>query len=108
MTQQHDLLFRALVDDPAWAVILIRDYLPEAIACRLSDELPVLLDGNFVDKTLTPSWTDRLFSVTLRGGGTILIYILLEHKAIPTLRRRFKCWATWSMSGNASSARTRR
>lgn len=83
MTQQHDLLFRALVDDVARAAVLIRDYLPEAIACRLSDELPVLLDGSFVDKTLTPSWTDRLFSVSLRDGGTILVYVLLEHKSFP-------------------------
>jgi Putative transposase, YhgA-like len=81
MTQQHDLLFRALVDDVGRADILIRDYLPEAISRRLSDELPVLLDGSFVDKTLTPSWTDRLFSVSLRCGGSVLIYVLLEHKS---------------------------
>ncbi|HYI69610.1 MAG TPA: Rpn family recombination-promoting nuclease/putative transposase [Skermanella sp.] len=83
MTQQHDLLFRALVDDVGRAAVLTRDYLPEAIACRLSDELPVLLDGSFVDNTLTPSWTDRLFSVSLRDGGSILVYILLEHKSYP-------------------------
>ena len=83
MTQQHDLLFRAPVDDVGRASILIRDYLPEAISCRLSDELPVLLDGSFVDKTLTPSWTDRLFSISLRCGGSVLVYVLLEHKSYP-------------------------
>ena len=81
MGQQHDLLFRALLDDPVRAGILIRDYLPADIAARLGDEPPVPLDGSFVDRTLTPSWVDRLFSVRLRDGGTLLIYVLLEHKS---------------------------
>ena len=83
MGQQHDLLFRALLDDPVRAGILIRDYLPADIAARLGDEPPVPLDGSFVDRTLTPSWVDRLFSVRLRDGGTLLIYVLLEHKSAP-------------------------
>ena len=45
LNQPHDLLFRALCDDPRRAGVLIRDYLPEWIASRLSDEPPVLLDG---------------------------------------------------------------
>ncbi|UEM02307.1 Rpn family recombination-promoting nuclease/putative transposase [Skermanella rosea] len=86
MGQQHDLLFRALLDDPVRAGILIRDYLPADIAARLGDEPPVPLDGSFVDWTLTPSWVDRLFSVRLRDGGTLLIYVLLEHKSHPDPR----------------------
>jgi len=83
LNQPHDLLFRALCDDPRRAGVLICDYLPEWIASRLSDEPPVLLDGSFVDPRLSGSQSDRLFSVALRGGGTILIYVLMEHKSTP-------------------------
>jgi predicted transposase YdaD len=83
MPVTHDSLFRALIDDPRRAAILIRDFLPAAIAERLTDEPPTLLDGTFVDPDLNPTQSDRLFSVTLRGGGTALLYILIEHKSFP-------------------------
>jgi predicted transposase YdaD len=83
MSISHDSLFRALIDDVGRAGVLIRDYLPEIVASRLADEPPVLLDGTFIDPALKASQSDRLFSVTLRDGGTALLYILFEHKSAP-------------------------
>jgi predicted transposase YdaD len=112
LNQPHDLLFRALYDDPRRAGVLIRDYLPEWIASRLSDEPPVLLDGSFVDPRLSGSQSDRLFSVALRGGGTILIYVLMEHKSTPDpetpLQLQDYRTGIWRRYANGSAARLRK
>jgi predicted transposase YdaD len=112
LNQPHDLLFRALCDDPRRAGVLIRDYLPEWIASRLSDEPPVLLDGSFVDPRLSGSQSDRLFSVALRGGGTILIYVLMEHKSTPDpetpLQLQDYRTGIWRRYANGSAARLRK
>jgi predicted transposase YdaD len=83
MSNSHDSLFRALIDDAGRAGVLIRDYLPMIVASRLADEPPVLLDGTFIDPVLNASQSDRLFSVALRDGGMALLYILFEHKSAP-------------------------
>lgn len=79
----HDALFRALLDDPRRAAILLREQLPPALAARLSDEAPQLLDGSFIDERLRDTQSDRLYAVTLTGGKSALLYVLLEHKSAP-------------------------
>ena len=83
MSAPHDALFRALLDDPRRAGILIRDYLPADIVSRLADEPPVLLDGSFVDPELNPTQSDRLYGLALRDAGTLLLHALVEHKSSP-------------------------
>ena len=83
MNNPHDALFRALLENPARAGTLLREQLPAAIANRLSDSPPRLLDGTFIDAALRHSQSDRLFEVTLRDGYPALLYVLLEHKSAP-------------------------
>ncbi|UEM21517.1 Rpn family recombination-promoting nuclease/putative transposase [Skermanella mucosa] len=83
MSAPHDALFHALIDDPRRADILIRDYLPADIVSRLADEPPILLDGSFVDPELNPTRSDRLFGLSLRDAGTLLLHALVEHKSSP-------------------------
>ena len=79
----HDALFRALLDDPQRAAILLREQLPSALASRLTAEAPRLLDGSFIDERLRDTQSDRLYAVTLTGGKMALLYVLLEHKSVP-------------------------
>ena len=112
MSAVHDSLFRALIDDPVRAGVLIRDFLPPDIAARLADEPPTLLDGSFVDPELNPSQSDRLFSVALRAGGFALLYILIEHKSFPdpltpiqVLRYRAEIWRRFAEAGGRGRLR---
>lgn len=82
----HDALFRALLDDQQRAAALLRDYLPAEIAAQLSEDLPVPVEGTFIDELLQETQSDRLFEVRLRSGRPALIYALLEHKSVPDAR----------------------
>lgn len=112
MSAVHDSLFRALIDDPVRAGVLIRDFLPPDIVARLADESPTLLDGTFVDPELNPSQSDRLFSVALRAGGFALLYILIEHKSFPdpftpiqVLRYRAEIWRRFAEAAGRGKLR---
>ncbi|WP_295403841.1 Rpn family recombination-promoting nuclease/putative transposase [uncultured Thiocystis sp.] len=74
-------MFRALLDDPQRAAILLREQLPPELAARLSPEAPRLLDGSFIDERLRDTQSDRLYAVTLTDGTAALLYVLLEHKS---------------------------
>lgn len=82
----HDALFRALLDDVDRAAMILKEYLPPAIAGRITDAPPVPVEGSFIDQALSGSQSDRLFEVELVGGGSALIYALLEHKSTPDPR----------------------
>ena len=80
--QPHDALFRALVDEPARADLLIREYLPPDIAALLADEPVRAVEGSFIDPgTLAASRSDRLFEARLEDGRGVLLYVVLEHKS---------------------------
>ncbi|WP_419741232.1 Rpn family recombination-promoting nuclease/putative transposase [Ruegeria sp.] len=80
---RHDDLFRVLLDDPGRADTLIRENLPPALAARLTEDPPKLLDGTYVDEAARASQSDRLFEMRMAGGQPALIYTLLEHKSEP-------------------------
>ena len=82
----HDALFRAILDSPDRAAVLIREYLPEELRQELAETSPRLVDGSFVDEALRGSQSDRLFEVDLKDGETALVYVLIEHKSTPELR----------------------
>jgi hypothetical protein len=82
-TNHHDALFRALLDDPRRAAILLREQLPAVLAARLTADAPRLLDGTYIDEHLRDTQSDRLYQVTLTGGKPALLYVLLEHKSAP-------------------------
>ncbi len=51
----HDALFRAILDSPDRAAVLIREYLPEELRQELAETSPRLVDGSFVDEALRGS-----------------------------------------------------
>ena len=75
----HDRLFKILFGDPERAADFLQMHLPDEIRRILSDKPPVLLDGNFVDETLSLRQSDLLYRVELRGGKEAFVYVLLEH-----------------------------
>ena len=77
----HDGLFRALLDDPGRAGVVIREMLPQEIAAMIDAETPAPVDGSFVDEALTGSQSDRLFQVSLVSGAQAFVYVLMEHKS---------------------------
>ena len=77
----HDGLFRALLDDPGRAAVVIREMLPPEIAASIDAEAPVPVDGSFVDEALAASQSDRLFQVSLTSGMPAFVYVLMEHKS---------------------------
>ncbi len=79
----HDALFRALLEDPRRAAILLREQLPAPLAARLGPDAPRLLDGTYIDEHLRDTQSDRLYQVSLTGGQAALLYVLLEHKSAP-------------------------
>ena len=77
----HDGLFRALLDDPGRAAVVIREMLPPDIAAMMGDGMPVPVDGSYVDEALAGSQSDRLFQVSLTSGTPAFVYVLMEHKS---------------------------
>ena len=82
-TQPHDKLFKGLLDQPGTAGFLLRERLPAEISSLLTDDPPELLDGEFIDEALRGSQSDRLFRAALKGGGDVLLYVLIDHKSTP-------------------------
>jgi len=76
-----DRLVKLLLSAPERAGALLRERLPAEIVALLTDELPELVDGTFVDEALRESQTDRLFRVKLKTGQTAYVYCLIEHKS---------------------------
>ncbi|MBK1693075.1 Rpn family recombination-promoting nuclease/putative transposase, partial [Ectothiorhodospira mobilis] len=76
----HDTLFKALLEDPGRAAVLLRESLPAALTKRMAED-PVPVEGSFVDEALRDTHSDRLFQVRLRDGRTAFVYTLIEHKS---------------------------
>ncbi|MBF0284572.1 MAG: Rpn family recombination-promoting nuclease/putative transposase [Magnetococcales bacterium] len=83
LSQPHDRSLKSLLSHPERAGILLRERLPEAIACALSPEPPELVEGSFVDAELRGHLTDRLFRAKTLSGRETLLYVLIEHKSAP-------------------------
>src|SRR3954463_11574486 len=79
----HDAFFRALLDEPGVAAVLLREHLPAEVAALLAPEAPETPDGHFVAADLRPSQADRHYRARALAGGAVYIYVLLEHKSAP-------------------------
>ncbi|MEO5347970.1 MAG: Rpn family recombination-promoting nuclease/putative transposase [Magnetococcus sp. YQC-9] len=81
ITQPHDRLFRTLLSTPETAGALLREYLPPEVSRLLAPEPPQLVEGTFVEETLRPYFSDRLFEAKTISGKPICFYTLIEHKS---------------------------
>ena len=92
LNQPHDLIFRATLSDQRRADAILRAHLQPWLAALLADELPVPLDGTFVDEELRSSQSDKLLQVTLRSGQPAFVYALLEHKSYSDPGTALQMW----------------
>ncbi|CAK0773651.1 hypothetical protein CCP4SC76_5780004 [Gammaproteobacteria bacterium] len=60
LIQRHDAFFQRLLDQPESAATLLRERLPEEVACLLVDEPPEPIPGSFISQRLRGYRTDRL------------------------------------------------
>ncbi|CAK0770957.1 transposase [Azospirillaceae bacterium] len=82
-TQPHDKLFKGLLDQPGAAGALLRERLPPEILELLTDDPPMQEPGEYVDEALRKSYSDRLYSLRLKTGKKLLLYVLIDHKSYP-------------------------
>ncbi|MBF0125287.1 MAG: Rpn family recombination-promoting nuclease/putative transposase, partial [Magnetococcales bacterium] len=71
--QPHDHFCRVTISDPVKAGALLLEQLPTAISSCLSSELPVLVEGSFIDETLRGLLSDRLYQVKTIQGQPALV-----------------------------------
>jgi Putative transposase, YhgA-like len=79
--QPHDSLFRLAFSHLDVAREHLRAQLPAALVARIRWETLALEDVTFVDPALNPTQADLLFSVRLRGGRRLFVYVLFEHQS---------------------------
>jgi predicted transposase YdaD len=98
----HDALFKAVFGQPEHARGALRSVVPPAVAEALDWPTLAPCAGNFVDPVLRERYTDVLFSVTWRGAGEALVYVLFEHQstsdprmAFRLLRYLVRIWERW-------------
>jgi predicted transposase/invertase (TIGR01784 family) len=98
----HDALFKAVLGKPEHARGALRSVVPAVLAEALDWSTLARSAGSFVDPVLRERHTDLLFSVSWRGGGEALIYLLFEHQstsddrmAFRLLRYLVRIWEGW-------------
>ncbi len=82
----HDSLIKKLLESPERAAVVLRENLPEIVRNRLTDDLPELQPGSYVDPNLKETYSDRLFKAWLCDGSPVFLYVLIEHKSKPEPR----------------------
>lgn len=77
----HDALVRAIFGQPQHAAAELRAVLPSEVLAELRLESLATVEGSFIDEALRASCADLLFTVSLRAGGSGLVYVLFEHQS---------------------------
>jgi hypothetical protein len=78
---KHDALFRAWLGNPDAVRLLIRERLPQRMIALIEPGAPERIPGSFVDERLVRSFTDLLYRVRVKEGGSAYVYVLIEHSA---------------------------
>ncbi len=105
----HDAYFKAVMGEAKNAKDLIHKHLPKDISSQLSSDLPVLVQGSFVDEALSVHLSDMLYRVKLKAGNEAFVYTLIEHKSSPDalaplqlLRYMVRIWTDWTKENKGS------
>jgi predicted transposase/invertase (TIGR01784 family) len=81
VTNPHDKFFKETLSREEMARDFVLHYLPERIRdCLDVDSLTVSKD-TFVDKELREYFSDLLYSIDVKAGGSAYVYLLFEHKS---------------------------
>ncbi len=76
----HDRFFREAFARRELAVGFLRDYLPMKVLSRLDAESLEITKDSYVDKELSPHYSDILYKAKIAGKPSYL-YLLFEHKS---------------------------
>lgn len=79
----HDALFKARFSRRPTAIAFCRHYLPPEIVALLDLDSLEVVKESFSDEALRQHFSDMLYQIALRTGGTAHLHILLEHKSWP-------------------------
>jgi predicted transposase/invertase (TIGR01784 family) len=82
-TNLHDLVFKETLSRLDSAVEFLANYLPENVTALLELGSVERLPDSFVDPELREHFSDLLYRVNLRRGGSAFIFVLMEHKSSP-------------------------
>jgi hypothetical protein len=99
--QPHDALFKAVFLQTEHAAGLLATLVPAALSERADWSTLRGLPGTYIDERLAERRSDLLFSVALRGGPTVLIYVLLDQSepdrwmALRLLGYVHRIWEAW-------------
>ncbi|MBN1203396.1 MAG: Rpn family recombination-promoting nuclease/putative transposase [Myxococcaceae bacterium] len=81
MSGPHDLFVRFTFGQPERAAAELRAALPPELVSRVDWSTLRREPGSVVDTQLRETESDLLFSAHLRGGGSLLFYVLIEHQS---------------------------
>jgi predicted transposase/invertase (TIGR01784 family) len=78
----HDKFFKQIFSNTENVSDLIRNALPEDIACKIDYSAVKIVNSSFVDENFKESFSDLIVSVKI-GSRSGYVYILIEHKSYP-------------------------
>ena len=109
ISQPHDAMVRAVLNDLSEARSFLQRYMPGELSETLNWSTLRLHPGSFVDEDLRPSQTDVLYEVErVENDASLWLYILLEHQSTPDRWMRFRllkyCCRIWDMHLTARPA----
>jgi predicted transposase/invertase (TIGR01784 family) len=82
-TNLHDAFFKDLFTRIEVARDFLANHLPPDVSSALDLSALELVKDSFIDPELQSHFSDILYRVKLKGGGTGFVYILFEHKSWP-------------------------
>ncbi|HMV69748.1 MAG TPA: Rpn family recombination-promoting nuclease/putative transposase [Myxococcota bacterium] len=83
MPKPHDHIVKHTFTDLAVARAFLEGFLPARVCAALDLDTLRLAPTLLVDELLDERQVDLLFEVDRRGGGPLLIYLLVEHQSAP-------------------------
>ncbi|MDY7232655.1 Rpn family recombination-promoting nuclease/putative transposase [Hyalangium rubrum] len=81
MSGPHDLFVRRTFGHPEHAAAELRAVLPPELVSQVDWDTLHREPGSVIDPELRETESDLLFSARLRGGGSLLCYVLIEHQS---------------------------
>ena len=81
MPSSHDLFVKGFLSNRREAIDFFDSSLPESISNLLDLEKLELSKESFIDREHEESRTDLLYRVPQKGGSSVYIYLLFEHKS---------------------------
>ena len=77
----HDSYFQTMMSEPTVYRDLIKKYVPNYFLRNMDLRTIKPSKTHFVDERLRHLYSDCLYTVKLKGGGEVYIYILVEHQS---------------------------